>query len=343
MYISYYGTVAADPGVSNSGPTPWTTLIALNLQTGNFRPVVDAPVVDAFGWSSTGDLIYTVNNCCYLGPPAKAVPLWAYDPASYYSRPVIAERFESYSLAPTAWSADHSVLLLNAVDPAQDGQFKTSLALITFGPNVTLRRLGRLGEPAILSPNGRQVAYVPFDDPAGTTTGNTTLDAGISSLNLLDVASGSVTRIAAANDPQLPIGLTWFADPRWSADGAQLAWHVGPIEPNDYLISVPAAGGPARVWASAAGRQLSAVNFSHDATYVAAVVLEDLLTLDQYWLFDRRAADIQPPFTGWANSIAWSPKGGRLVMAGAAGVSSLDPTTGNYEWLGPWQDCQLQW
>jgi dipeptidyl aminopeptidase/acylaminoacyl peptidase len=343
MAIDYESEVPADPSASSTSPSPWNTLAVVDLSAGTFHLVIQAPLVDDFGWSSSDQLIYTVNNCCNLGLPKNAVPLRAYDPTSEYSRPLIAERVAPDSLGSPAWSADHSALLLRVADPALSDQTQQPLALLTFAPTVALRHLDRMSDLVALSPDGRRVAFIPYDNSAGSINGNTTLDANVDRLNVYDVTMRSVSTIAVANVPRPLDEAAGFSDPRWSADGAQLAWRNHTPDQADSLLNAPAAGGPVRVLAIGAGGQVPSVDFSPDGRYLTGVTQGALPSLGQYWLFDRQAVGLHSPVIGWSNSIVWSPKGGRLVIAGRAGVSAIDPATGDYEWLGDWQNCQLQW
>ena len=139
-----------------------------------------------------------------------------------------------------------------------------------------------------------------------------------------------------------------FWVPQWSPDGQRLGWSAG--SPSQ-IGTAPAGGGPVAIWTL--GRQpVFLRNFSPDGRYLMGESANDMepiaqgvqnyLSLKQLWLFDQQSTTIQPPISLWAYSTLWLPGSHRLLAAGPAGITSLDPATGEYEWLGSWERCQLR-
>jgi hypothetical protein len=114
---------------------------------------------------------------------------------------------------------------------------------------------------------------------------------------------------------------------------------------------MPSEGGVVKIW-SVGKQPVSLRGFSPDGRYLMgesasaldpiAQGVQNYLSLKQLWLFDQQSEAIRPPVSLWAYSTLWMPDSHRLLAAGPAGVISLDPATGEYEWLGSWQRCQLR-
>ena len=204
---------------------------------------------------------------------------------------------------------------------------------------MALRRLPDLGDSAALSPHGDRVAYIRYSGPTGAV--NTILD-GLDQVQVFDVASGNLIRLAATNDLGLPPGISRFWGPRWSPDGQTLAWTAyGPQGTQSYLLSAPAGGGPERVWPGTQASRLTSGGFSPDGAYLLADASAQPGP-SVFWLFDRQAPGVPAPIAGSADAALWLPGGHRLVLAGPAGISSLDPASGGWAWLGAWSNCQIR-
>jgi hypothetical protein len=333
---------------------PFTDIQVIDLQHGWVIGNANSPWYDAvqlIGWSAASELIFAVPDPQNTQTDrAQFLQLMAYQPfGGGGTYRLISDRIDPIGISPALWSADHSALLLILADGVPGGQIKKSLAVLQFGGNVALFRVPQAGDAAALSPDGRRLAYVKFDGTVGTNAGT---GVDVNRLNVMDLASGDVTSLAATNDPELPSGITNFWGPHWSADGSWLAWRAYslPHQASAYLVTAPSGGGPRRVWTDGASDSLVPPGFSPDGRYLMAIVRhvigqagESLPSPDVFWLLDQQASDVQSPMTGRAYSSAWVPHTHRLVIAGPAGVSAFDPATGAYEWLGPWQNCQLQW
>src|SRR5205807_3920667 len=105
----------------------------------------------------------------------------------------------------------HLSLLLTVADQPAHVPFKVSGALLTFGTSVALRRLAVPGAPVMLAPDRRRVVFLPFDGSAQSANPNAAPGTGVIHLKLFEVATGKVTSLATS-DPQLPVGLSGFAD-----------------------------------------------------------------------------------------------------------------------------------
>jgi hypothetical protein len=337
------------PPEPNSSPRMWDELWVVDLVSGVESPVATGSPVIVYGWSATDDLIYALHNPLNNQTDSlDALQLRAYHPGDRASRVLIPDRVNASASGAGIWSADHSALLLTLDEEQSPGSFRPVLGLLSFSPAVHVRRLAAIGDWPALSPDGNQVAFVNSGSPTGASVDGTAA-AGLSQLNVLDVTTGSVRRVAVSNYQALPPGPASFYGGLWSPGGNWLAWQAGP--PN-ILLSAPAGGGSVRVWGGSGQQSIELDSFSPDERYLQAWVagllgpadqVPGLAALNQYWLFDQQAMAVQPPISGWAYSSVWMPKGHRLVAAGPAGVSALDPATGDTEWLGDWQNCQLRW
>ncbi len=327
--------------LATNSTSPQSSLEVMDLNAAALAAVSSAPAVP-FGWSAAGDLLYTLSDVPNTGansPNAQA--LRSYDPASFTSRLLIADRVSPFASGRLLWSADHSALLVALVDQTST-QFTLAWGLLTFTPTVQVRRLPLVGDEAGLSPDGTQVAYVRFGDPA-SPSGSAAQDASPVRLEVLDLTTSAIRRLAATNDLTLPPGLMRFLYPLWSADGQQVMWMAyTDKDATSYLLSAPAAGGAVRVWGGS-GPQLFLGGFSADGRYLLAGHQPDPRLPAPFWLFNQQAPGVPPPLVGAAISSVWAPTGHRLLLSGPAGVSSLDPATGDWEYLGMYPGCQLRW
>ena len=186
---------------------------------------------------------------------------------------------------------------------------------------------------AQISPDGRWVAYT-------TTETDFKQDAYITQVWLVNAANGKSLQLTRGDKPS--------GNPQWSPNGQHLGWSAG--SPSEIQMA-PISGGAVKMWTI--GRQpVFLKNFSPDGRYLMgesandkepiAQGVQNYLSLKQFFLFDLQSKTIQPPISLWAYSTLWMPGSHRLLAAGPAGVTSLDPATGEYEWLGSWQRCQLR-
>jgi len=123
-----------------------------------------------------------------------------------------------------------------------------------------------------------------------------------------------------------------------------VAWSAyGPQGTQAYVLSVPAAGGPLRVWPGTQASQLLPGGFSPDGRYLLAEAPSQPGP-GAFWLYDQQATRVAAPLAGWAAATLWLPgaQAHRLVLASPSGVSSLDPATGAWAYLGAWTNCQLR-
>jgi hypothetical protein len=332
-------TVAVGPGVTTTAPEPSTFLFSVDTHTRYGELVFQAPVVKVIGWTSDDQLLYTVNNSRVSpDPPRDSLPLRFFNPVNHYTTvPFTQTVMPEATPDAYAWTTDHTMLLLPL-----DNQTHMSVALLNFGGSPRLRPLALPGQPLALAPDGRHIIFLPADGSSAPD------DSAILHLKVFDTATGQVTPLAI-NDTRLPVGVSGFSNPRWSADGAQLAWHTYQFDQADYLLSAPLNGGPPHLWAAVPGQEVFLVGFSPDGQTLAALAQRNLPelgqntlpSLAQYWLFQRQAGAAQPPAVGWGNSALWSPVNGKLLVGSPLGVSAVDPASGAYEWLGDWPNCQL--
>jgi hypothetical protein len=337
VVLNYQTPNSANPNASD----PWTELDVMDLVTGVQSPVAAASFAAAIGWSSTNSLVYWSRPDDIISPvqnshnnqpeSADIAQLRTYQPATHAHGILIPDWGFASQIVASTWSTQHTTLLLTLAKEIPGGQYQTSTDLLSLGAPSTSLRVAPPGEGDALSPDGSRVAY--FGDA---------LAAGTDRINLLDLTTGNVVNLMAANGLGLPRDNTSFGDLRWSADGRQIAW-TAYSNPGVYLFSALVSGGRVRVWADRAPRELMIDGFAPDGQYLKVDVLDLPGALGQFWLVDPQAASVRPSFVGSAYSTIWTPEGHRLVMAGPAGVSAVDPATGEYEWLGNWQNCQLRW
>jgi len=347
----YLPITVTSPNTDNAANVVNEVVLVADLQAGGAEAGVtttdlaNGGAITVLGWTATSQLLYAVpGQDNQTGLPAARL-LMAYSPAGSASYRIIPDWIDPTTTGPADWSADHSALVLQLVNGVTGRQPQVTLARLTFTPAAQLQHLAAIGDTAALSPDGRRVAYASYDGPTGAAS--SAIDPGIERLNVLDTASGDASTLAATNDLDLPPGIARFWSPRWSADGQTLAWHAYPLPEGgatpSYVLSASAGGGPVRVWAGGGQRQLDVAGFSRDGRYLLAAISQDVSDLTQYWLFDQQAAGVPAPLTGWATATAWSPSGHQLVLAGPAGVSALDPASGQWEWLAGMANCQLRW
>jgi hypothetical protein len=343
-----YAALATYQASSDSAGTQstMTDLQVIDLARGSVVGSAGSPwyeAVQIIGWSASNELIFAVhdpqNN---QTDSARVLQLFTYLPYGGPPQRLRPDPIDAGTISSGVWSADHTLLFLGLAEEFPRGHFRTVPAVLTLNPPGAVLQLPQVGDSAALSPDGRRVAYIHIANADDQSNATAVLDAGISWLDVLDLTTGSITGLAASNEIGLPQGIQHFASPVWSADGQTFAWMAYPNTPGDYLLSAPAAGGPAHVSTSSAG-QLFPDGFSPDGRYLLAVSRQAPLVAPQFWLFDQQAPGVPPPLIGTAASTVWMPGGHRLVIAGPAGLSALDPATGAWEWLGSWQNCQLRW
>ncbi|MEP7357216.1 MAG: hypothetical protein ABI847_08250, partial [Anaerolineales bacterium] len=314
------------------------TLTVLDLQIGGETIVESGPLAAVLGWSATGQLIYVRPNpdggsdggdSTYL--------LTAYEPAAGVAKLLSPDPVRLTSFGPNVWSVDHSALVW--MRAGQPDRTQGPLVRYTFGPQPEVDRLGEWGGQPALSADGGQVAYMT------TVTGGP--QTGMSEIKVLDLTTARMRHLAFSSNGAQASPAT-FSVPQWSPDGRQLAWSASPA---GQVQTVAASGGAVRIWTTG-GQPIALKGFSPDGRYLLAEAgggpdplaqgVQNYLSLKQFWLFDELAETVSPPQSFWAYSTLWLPGAHRLLAAGPAGVTSFDPATGEYVWLGDWQRCQLR-
>jgi hypothetical protein len=343
-YLAIINAGEPPPGARLHGYA--VTITVLDLRTGVESIVEGGPPAAIIGWSSTGELIFVVPNPARNpNNPNVTYNLIAYEPVSGREDLLIRDPVSLGVFGPDVWSADHSRLVWTVAAPPVPGPPQGPLAVYTFGPQPHLERLRVTGGEPALSPDGNQVAYVTAT--VVSLAGNGALVYSAAELKVFDSVTGATRRVAASGDNQRPDS-TMFWVPQWSPDGQLLGWSAG--SPSQ-IGTAPAGGGPVEIWTL--GRQpVFLKNFSPDGRFLMgesandkepiAQGVQNYLSLKRLWLFDLQAKTVQPPSSLWAYSTLWMPGGHRLLAAGPAGITSLDPATGEYEWLGRFERCQLR-
>jgi hypothetical protein len=338
-YLAIVNAGEPPPGARLHGYA--VTLTVLDLTTGVESIVDGGPLAAIIGWSASGQLIFVVPNPVPDSySPVPAYNLIAYDPADGREHLLTPDSVSLAVFGPNVWSADHSKLVWTAVAPGPVGLAQGPLAVYTFGPQPHIDRIGESGGEPALSPDGRQLAFIT------TVTGGP--NRASSEMKVLDRANPRVRYLAFSWNTGQPPAATKFWVPQWSPDGQQLGWSAG--SPSQ-IQTAPIGGGAVKMWTI--GRQpVFLRSFSPDGRYLMGEAANDMepiaqgvqnyLSLKQLWLFDQQSKTIQPPASLWAYSTLWMPDSHRLLAAGPAGITSLDPATGEYEWLGSWQRCQLR-
>ncbi|MCC6189978.1 MAG: hypothetical protein IT318_13165 [Anaerolineales bacterium] len=323
-------------------------LKALDLRRGT--PLFLANTSEAFivGWSAGGALV-TIERALET-PEAPTNGLTDYrawridiaggDRGRLADDPVLPNFFSLFA-GTTNWTPDGASVLLNGYYGRAGEQDLDALhpALLRVDPPGagTAQRLPRSGYAALLSPDGRQVAYTV---PASGENGS--VDFG--PVEVYDLATGTYRVLLGVGDlsvPEAAAAETFFLLPlAWSPDGQWLL--VMALGENNAarLLAQPVAGGPPLELHAREDQDfgLSPLRFSADGRYLAYLepggdtATQPLRLLDTA-TFSSGAYALPEPLALGVNSIAWSPAGSRLALAGPGGVRLLDADSGQMRWL----------
>ena len=345
LSVATYTNAVSNTNSSGIGGAPTITGFEIvRLDDGALVATVNSPSYDNLqdvGWSAGNQHIFGYSDArVNANAPVAAVRLMSQAPGGP-AQPLMPQPVYPNYDPQSAWSADHSALLVQLNDTVSRGPYTSVFAVLTFTPTVAVRTLPNLGDFVALSPHGDRVAYIHY---AGPTNAVPTILDGLDTVQVLNIASGSITSLAVTNDLGLPPGISRFAAPRWSPDGQTVAWSAyGPQGTQAYVLTAPATGGPLRVWPGTQAGQLLPGSFSPDGRYLLADASSQVGPA-AFWLFDQQAPGVAAPLAGWAAAKLWLPgaQAHRLVLAGPAGVSSLDPASGAWAWLGGWANCVLR-
>lgn len=151
----------------------------------------------------------------------------------------------------SAWSPDGTRLAYVSLDPFAGG----SALMIVDASGGQPRELAQGGTTPAWSPDGSRIAYVTYT--------NESLDpyaAGVEELRVVEVDGGSSTTIGEAS--------AFGPPPRWSPDGALIAYAGGELAEGDVRI-VAAEGGEPRILEGPSGAILAEPAWSPDGDRLA--------------------------------------------------------------------------
>jgi hypothetical protein len=290
------------------------------------------------GWSAGGGLIYIEQFDPELDPTAGLGRAMRLDPLTGEREPLIAndQPVVPMFLPDNPWLPDRTGIVLGLWYAAlgDPGLWAAAPVLVPVDPPGEPRRLAERGYGAVVSPDGRWVAYAM---PTGTSNNDWTL-LTVAVTNLQTGAQVDMLRAAslAAADGATP---EYLFPLLWSPDGAWLIVLAGGSSFPTGLYAVPESGGlPRVVMQDDRGDYLAAVGFGGDGQILAVLDYDDFeSTGARLVLADLAAANGQPgppvPLARDVMGAAWSPGGTLLAIAGPAGVRVVEPATGLWRWV----------
>ncbi len=297
------------------------------------------------GWSAGGALIYIEQDDPESSPGGELGHAMRLDPLTGERAPLTENPVIPMFLPDNPWLPDHTGVVLGLWYPnlGDPGPLTSAPALVPVDAIGESRRLAESGYGAVVSPDGRRVAYAV----ASATGGG---GWNLLSVAVTDLQTGVQIEVLRAASLAEADGATpeYLFPMAWSPVGVELIVLAGGSSVPTRLVAAPLDGGPLRTLVEGGSNAfMYPVGIGAEGRTLAVLQYGPVTEGANLLLADLAGANGRPATTvTLARDVlgaAWSPDGALLAMAGAAGVRVVEPATGQWRWVALDYCSGVQW